>query len=54
MSDERPPEGNRVELIASRRIGLIQEGDDLASILADAFAPQACGRVLRRSTWELT
>lgn len=43
MSDERPPEGNRVELIASRRIGLIQEGDDLASILADAFVQDGIG-----------
>jgi len=45
MSNERPTGGNRVELIASRRIGLIQEGDNLASILADAFAQD--GIVLR-------
>jgi coenzyme F420-0:L-glutamate ligase/coenzyme F420-1:gamma-L-glutamate ligase len=38
MVDELPAEDNRVELIASRSIGLIREGDDLASIIAGSFA----------------
>lgn len=38
MLDESPAGGSRVELLASRQIGLIQEGNDLSSIIAEAFA----------------
>ena len=37
MLDEPTTKGDRVELIAPRHIGLIREGDDLASIIATAF-----------------
>ena len=37
MPNERPTNEDRVELIAPRDIGLIDEGDDLASIIANAL-----------------
>jgi coenzyme F420-0:L-glutamate ligase/coenzyme F420-1:gamma-L-glutamate ligase len=38
MVETPPARNNSVELIASRHIGLIGEGDDLAAIIADSFA----------------
>lgn len=45
MVDEPPAIENRVELIASRHIGLIREGDDLSPIIVQSFAKD--GIVLR-------
>ena len=38
MVDELPAKDKRVELVASRYIGLIREGDDLPSIIVESFA----------------
>lgn len=38
MVDEPPAKERRVELVASRYIGLIREGDDLPSIVAESFS----------------
>lgn len=45
MVDEPPATDNRVELVASRHIGLIRESDDLSPIIVQSFAQD--GIVLR-------